>query len=124
MEGPTTPKCPCVIPILHDFDLGRTPSYPTSHYSSSTHIDDAKADLRTILTTHVSFNPNIVDMLVKPDEGGTHIVGALQDNMLTNEVIMDFFTDAHHKALVFEIDMYEPAVRRNCCPCFEYSRIE
>ena len=105
--------------------MGRTPSYPSSHYSSSTNVDDAKSNLKTILATRVTFNdPNIVDVLVKPDEVGAHIVKALRDNMLKNEVIIEFLTDVRHKAIEFEIDMYEPLVRRNRCFCFEYSRIE
>ena len=125
MESPTTRRHPRITSILHDFDLGRTPSYPTSHYSSSTNVDDTKTNLKTILATRVSFNdPNIVDVLVKPDEVGAHIVKALRDNMSKNEVVMEFLTDVRHKASEFEIDMYEPLVRRNCCFCFEYSRIE
>ena len=104
--------------------MGRAPSYPTSHYSESTNIGDAKADLKTILATRVFFNdPNIVDVLVKPDEVGANIVKALQDDLLKNEVIMDFLTDVRHNAIEFEIDMYEPLVRRNCHLCFEYSQI-
>ena len=124
MEGSATPKHSRLTSILHDFDLGSTPSNPMTHYSSSTSIDDAKANLKTILATRVSFNdPNIVDVLTRPDEVGTHIVKALQDDMLKNEVITDFLTDVRHNAIEFEIDMYEPLVRRNCHLCFEYSRI-
>jgi hypothetical protein len=80
MEPPTTPKHPRVTSIQHDSDLGRTPSHPSSYYSSSTNIDDAKANLKTILATRVSFNdPNIVDVLVKPDEASADIVKDLQD---------------------------------------------
>ena len=64
-------------------------------------------------------------MFAKHDEVGAHIVKALQDNMLENEVIMDLLTDVRHKAsTVFEIDMYEPVVRRICFFFFKYSRIE
>ena len=93
MEAPTTPKHPRVTSIQHDSDVGhRTPSYPTAHYSSSTNIGDAKADLKTILATRVSFNdPNIVDVLVKPDEVSPDIVKALQEYLLKDEVITNFF---------------------------------
>jgi len=64
-----TPKHPRLTCIQHDSDIGRTPSYPMSHYSSSTNMGDAKANLKTILATRVSFNdPNIVNVLVKLDE--------------------------------------------------------
>ena len=104
---------------------GRTPSYATSHYSSSTNICDDKADLEAIIATRVSFNdPNIVDVLVKPDEVSADIVKALQDNILKDDVMMDFLTDVRCKAIKFESDMYERLVRQNCCLCFEYSCIE
>ena len=58
------------------------PSHPTSHYFSSTNIGDNKAKLDSILAAHVSFSdPNIVDVLVKPDEVSADIVEALQDNI-------------------------------------------
>src|SRR5258706_8665074 len=125
MEGPATPKNPRITPILHDFDLGRTPSYPMAHYSSSTSINDAKSNLKTILATRVSFNdPNIVNVLVKPDEVSADIVKALQDNISKNQVIKKFLADVRRKAIPLESHMYKPLVRRNCCSCFEYSCIE
>ena len=70
MAEPTTPKHQRATSIqLLDSNLGRTPSQPTSHYYSSTKIIDAKANLKTILATRVSYNdPDIVDVLVKPNE--------------------------------------------------------
>ena len=68
MGEPSTSKYPLTTSIQHHSDLGRTPSYLASHYSS-TNISDAKANLKTILATRVSFNdPNIIDVLIKPDE--------------------------------------------------------
>jgi len=116
MEPPTTPKHPRVTSIQHDSDVGRTPSYPTSHYSSSTNIDDAKANLKTILANRVSFNdPNIVNVLVKPDEVSADIVKALQDNISKNQVIKKFLADVRRMAIPLESHMYKPLVRRNCC---------
>ena len=125
MEPPTTPKHPRVTSIQHDSDVGRTPSYPSSHYTSSTKIGDAKANLKTILATRVSYNdPNIVDVLVKPDEVSADIVKALQDYISKHEVITGFLTDVSREVIPFESHMYTPLVRRNCCLCFKYSCTE
>ena len=114
MEPPTAPKHPRVTSIQHDSDVCRTPSYPTSQHFSFTNMGDAKANLKTILATRVSFNdPNIVDVLVKPDEVAADIVKALQDNILKGEVIMELLADVRCKATEFESDMYKPLVRRN-----------
>ena len=116
MEAPTTPKPPLVTSIQHDFDWGRTPSYPTSHHSSSTNVDDAKSNLKTILATRVSFNdPNIVDVLVKSDEVGADIVKALQNYISKHEVITKFLDDITREVIPLESHMYTPLVRRNCC---------
>ena len=125
MDPPTTPKHPRVTSIQHDSDGGRTPSHPSSHYTSSTNINDAKTNLKTILATRVSFNdPNIVDVLVKPDEVSANIVKALQDYISKNEVITGFLDDAAREVIPRESDMYKPLVRRNCCICSEYSCLE
>ena len=125
MEPPTTPKHPRVTSIQHESDVGRTPSHPTSHYTSSTNIDDAKANLKTILATRVSFNdPNIVDVLVKPDAVSDDIVKALQDYISKHQVITEFLTDVSHKAIPLESMMYKPLVRRNYCLCIEYSCVK
>ena len=116
METPTTPKNPRITSIQHDSDVGRTPSYPSSHYASSTKIGDAKANLKTILANRVSFNdPNIIDVVVKPDEFSDDLVEALQDDILKDEVMMEFLTDVRCKAIEFESDMREPLVRQNSC---------
>ena len=127
MEPPTTPKHPRVTSIQHDSDVGRarTPSYSSSHYTSSTKIGDAKANLKTILATRVSFNdPNIVDVLVKPDEVSTDIVKALQDYISKHQVITEFLDDVAREVIPFESQMYKPLVRRNCWLCFECSCLE
>ena len=126
MEAPTTPKHPRVTSIQHESDVGRrTPSYPSSHYSSSTKIGDAKANLKTILATRVSFNdPNIVDVLVKPDEVSTDIVKALQDYISKDEVITNFLTDVGREVIAFERHMCKPLVCRNCCLRFEFLCLE
>ena len=125
MEPPTTPKHPRVTSIQHDSDVGRTPSYPSSHYSSSTKIGDAKTNLKTILATRVSFNdPNIVDVLVKPDEVSADIVRALQDYISKRQVITRFLDEVTREVIPLESHMYKPLVRLNCCQYFEYSRLE
>ena len=115
MEPPTTPKHPRVTSIQHDSDVGRTPSYPTSHYTSSTNTNDAKTNLKTILATRVSCNdPNIVDVLVKPVEVSADIVKALQDYISKHQVITRFLDDVTQEVIPYESDMYKPLVRRNC----------
>ena len=122
MEPPTTPKHPRVTSIQHDSDVGRTPSYPSSHFTSSTKIGDAKTNLKTILATRVSFNdPNIVDVLIKPDEVSADIVKALQDDISKHQVITQFLADVTREVIPLESHMYTPLVRRNCCLCFAYS---
>ena len=116
MEPPTTPKHPRVTSIQHDSDVGRTPSHPSSHYTSSTKIGDAKTNLKTILATRVSCNdPNIVDVLVKPDEVSADIVSALQDYISKHQVITKFLDDVTREVIPFESHMYTPLVRRNSC---------
>ena len=91
MEGPSTPNHPCVLSIQHNSDLGRTSSYPTPHYCSSTDITDAKTNLKAILATRFSFNdPNIVDVLIKPDEVSDNLVKTIKDRILEVQVIKDF----------------------------------
>jgi hypothetical protein len=122
MEGPSTPKHPRLTSIQHDSDLRRTPSYSTSHYSSSTNFSDAKANLKTILATRVSFNdPNIVDVLIKPDEVDDRSVQSMKDYILNDQVIMDFLTAVRYQTVQLESDMYKPLVRRHCYLCFQYS---
>jgi len=125
MEPPTTPKHPRVTSIQHDSDVIHTPSYRSSHYTSSTDIDDEKENLKIILDTRVSFNdPNIVDVLIKPDEVSADIVKALQDYIPKHQVITKFLADVANEAIPLESHMYKPLVRRNCCLCFEYSCLE
>ena len=112
MEGPSTPKHQRVTSIQLESDLGRTPSYPTSHYTSSTNIADAKANLKTILATRVSFNdPNIVDVLVKPDEVSGPLVNALRARIMENKEIKGFLTGVRQGEIKLESEMYEPLVR-------------
>jgi len=119
MEGPSTPKHPRLTSIQHESDLGRTPSHPTSHYTSTTNINDAKSNLKTILATRVSFNdPNIVDVLVKPDEVSDDLVKNIKDYISKDQEIMDFLTAVHSQTVQFESEMYNPLVRRNRYPCF------
>jgi hypothetical protein len=125
MEGPSTPKHARVISLQHDSDLGRTPSYPTSHYSSSTNINDAKTNLKTILATRVSFNdPNIVDVLIKPDEVSDEFVKTVKDYILEDQVIVDFLTAVRAQTVQLERDMYKPLVGHHYYSCFEYSCLE
>jgi hypothetical protein len=114
MEQPTTPKHPRVTSIQHDSDLGRTPSQPTSHYSSSTKITDAKANLKTILATRVSFNDQkIVDVLINPDKVDHKFVKTTRGLIMKDQVIRKFLADVRHQRVQLESDMYKPLVCRN-----------
>ena len=125
MEGPSTPKHPRLTSIQHDMVVGRTPSYPTSHYTSSTNICDAKANLKTILATRVSFNDkNIVGVLIKPDEVSDDLVKNIKNSISKNQDITDFLTAVRQQTVQFESEMYKPLVCRGCYPCFEYSCFE
>ena len=122
MEAPTMPKHPRLTDIQHVSDPRRTPSYPTSHYASSTNIADAKANLKTILATRVSFNdPNIVDVLIKPNEVSDDFVKTVKDHISKDKVIMAFLSAVRSKTVQYESEMYKPLVGRNCYPCFKYS---
>ena len=124
MGEPSTPRHPRVTSIQHDSKLGRTPSYPASFYPSSANTSDTR-NLKTILATRVSFNdPNIVDVLIKPDEVSDRFVRTMKDHISNNQVIMDFLTNARRQAFQSDSDMYKPLVGRNCYPFFEYSRFE
>ena len=125
MDGPSTPKHQRVSSIQRESDLGRTPSYPTSHYTSSTKIADAKANLKTILATRVSFkDPNIVDVLVKPNEVSGPLVKALRAQIMANKATKDFLSGVRQQEIKLESEMYKPLVRRNSRLSFEYSRFE
>ena len=125
MDAPSAPKHQRVSTIQLESDLCRTPSYPTSHYSSSTKIADAKANLKTILASRISFNDqDIVDVLVQPDEVSGPLVKALRAHIMGKPVIKNFLTKVRNKKIKYESQMYEPLVRRNCRLCFEYSCFE
>ena len=118
--GAPTPKHP-PFTTIHDSDLGRAPSYPPFYDSSSTNISDAKSNLKTILANRVSFNdPNIVDVLIKPDEVNDHFVKYMKHYISKDEAIMGFLTHLRCQA-VLESEMHEPLVGRNYYPYFEYS---
>ena len=94
--------------------MGRTPSYPTTDYTSSTSITNAKTNLKTTLATRVSFNdPNIVDVLIKPDEVSHELVKNIKDNVLKDRNILNFLTAVRDQRFQYESDMYKPLVRRN-----------
>ena len=121
MEAPTAPKHPPLTSIQHNSDSGRTSSYPTSQYSSSTNTTDAQSNLKTILATRVSFNdPNIVDLLIKPNEVSDDFVKNVKDHISKDEVIMAFLSAVRSKAVQNESEMYKPLVGRLCYPYFEY----
>ena len=122
MEAPTASEYPRLTSIQHDSDLGRTSSYPISHYSTSTNITAAQANLKTILVTRVSFNdPNIVDVSIKLDDVNDHFVKFMKDYITKDQVIIDFLTHVRCQAFQFESEMYKPLAGRNCYPYFEYS---
>ena len=113
MEEPTTPKHSCVTSIQLDSDLGRTPSQPTSHYQSSTKITEAKANLKTILATRISYNdPNIVDNLIKPNDASKRFVRTVMKSISEDPVITAFLTALDDKTIRLESEMYTPLV---CC---------
>ena len=125
MGEASTSKHPLPTSIQHDSDLSHTPSDLTSHYSSSTNISDAKSNFKTILATRVSFNdPNIIDVLIKPDKVSDHLVKPMIEYISKDQVIMDFLTHVRHQTFDFDSDMYQPLVGQNCYPYFEYSRFE
>jgi len=125
VEGPSTPKHPRVLSIQHDAVVGRTPSFPTPHYVSSTNINDAKTNLKAILATRVSYNdPNIVNVLVKPDQVSNKLVKTIEDHILGYQVTKDFLDAVDGQTVQFESEMYSPLVRRSGCLCSQYSCFE
>ena len=118
MDGPTTPKHQRVSSIQNESDLGRTPSYLTSHYASSTKVVDAKANLKTILATRVSFNDqHIVDALVKPNEVNGPLVKALRAHIMEDKVIEGFLTNVREKNIGAE----KPCTHRWCVGIVVYA---
>src|SRR6266404_1385468 len=112
MEEPTTPKLPRVTTIQLDSDLGCTPSQPSSHYSS-TNITEATANLKTLLAPCVSYNdPNIVVVLIKPNEVSNTFVQAVMKDILEDQVIQDFLIAVRDQTVGLESQMYTPLVRR------------
>ena len=112
MEGPTSPKHQRVSLIQLESDMRRTPSYETSHYTSSTKIGDAKANLKTILANRVSFkDQNIVNVLIKPNEVSGPLVKTLRAQIMKNQKVKTFLNNARDVNIRFESDMYEPLVR-------------
>ena len=124
MEEPTTPKHSRVASIQLDSDLGRTPSQPTSHYHSSTKITEAKANLKTVLATRVSYNdPNIVDVLIKPNDVGKKFVQSVMKSISKDPIITDFLTALRDKTVSLESEMYTPLVccaRYSQCLCLRF----
>ena len=122
MEEPTTPQHQRVTSLQLDLNVGCTPSQPTSHYSSSTKIADAKANLKTILATCVSYNdPNIVNILIKPNKVNNEFVQTLMGCITTNPVIMEFLDAIRNQTIRFESQMYKPLVCRARYSHFSYS---
>ena len=125
MEEPTTPKHSRVTSIQLDSDLRRTPSQPTSHYCSSTKITEAKANLKTILATRVSYNdPNIVDVLIKPNDVSKKFVQTVMKSISKDTIITNFLTALRDKTITLESQMYTPLVccawdSQFSCLCFE-----
>jgi hypothetical protein len=114
MERPTTPQHRRVTSIQHDSNSRRTPSLPSSaHYCSSTKITDAKANLKTVLATRVSYkDPNIVDVLIKPDKVSNKLVETVKTAISGSTVISEFLGAVRDQQVKFERDMYTPLVRR------------
>ena len=122
MGEPSRPKSPRLTSIQYDSNLAGTPSHLASYYSSFANTSDAKANLKTILSTRVSFNdPNIIDVVIEPDEFSDHFVKTIKEYTLKDQVILAFLTHVRRQAFDFDSDMYKPLVGRNCYPYFEYS---
>jgi len=103
---------------------GRTPSQPTSRYQSSTNITEAKANLKAILATRVSHNdPNLVDVLIKPNEVSDQFVETVMKGIQKDRVVMDFLAAVRDRTVNLESQMYKPLVRGTCSPHSEYSRL-
>jgi predicted DNA binding protein len=113
MDQPSTPKNQRVTSIQLDSSLGRTPSKPTSHYCSSTKITEAKANLKTILASRISYNdPHIVDVLIKPDEVNDELVQDVKEHILKDKKIRKFLNAVRNTTVKQEKDMYAPLVCR------------
>ena len=66
----------------------------------------------TILATRLSFNdPNIVDVLIKPDGVSDGFAKNVNDHISKDQVIMHFLTAVHSKTVEFESKMYKTAGR-------------
>ena len=117
MAEPTTPIHQHVASIqLLDPNLGRSPSQPTSHYYSSTKITDAKANLKAILATRVSYNdPNIVEVLVKPNKISDELVQLALKYISDDPVIMGILNAVRDQTVSLGSQMYAPLVCRARC---------
>ena len=125
MAEPTTPQHQRVTSLQLDSNVGRTPSQPTSHYSSSTRISDAKANLKTILATRISYNdPNIVDILIKPNKVDNEFVQTLMGCITTDPVITRFLDAVRDQTVSLENQMYKPLVRGARYPYCSHSYLE
>jgi hypothetical protein len=124
MEQPSTPKRQRAASIQHDSSLGRTPSQPTSHFHSSTKITEAKANLKAILASRVSYrDPHIIDVLIKPNKVDDKLVQNVMQHILKDKHIKKFLNAVRNKTVSQEKEMYAPLVCRaryaRCvCSCF------
>jgi hypothetical protein len=114
MERPTTPQHRRVTSIQHDSNSRRTPSLPSSaHYCSSTKSTKSKANLKTVLAPRVSYkDPNIVDVLIKPNKVGNKFVKTMKEAISGNKDISQFLEAVREQTVGLESDMYAPLVRR------------
>ena len=68
--------------------------------------------------------PNIVNVLIKPDEVSDQFVKTVRYYISKNQGIMDFLNAVRYQTVQLESDMYKPLVHLNCYSCFYYSPFE
>jgi hypothetical protein len=114
MERSIAPQHRRVTSIQHYSNSRRTPSLPSSaHYCSSTKIADAKANLKTVLAIRASYkDPNVVDILIKPNKISKKFVETVKKAILGNQDISEFLGAVRDQKVMFERDMYMPLVRQ------------
>jgi hypothetical protein len=108
MAEPTTPKNSRVSFLE---SLGRIPSHPTSHFSSSTTVVEARENLVASLTSRMTFNdPKVVDVLVQPHKVDNVFVDKVVDNIAQHQGFTDFFSSLRERNISRESEMYKPLV--------------
>ena len=71
-----------------------------------------------------TYDPKIVDVLVKPNQVSDELVKTIRDHILGHQVTKDFLNAVRGQTVRLESEMYKPLVRRSGYPCSQYSRSE